>query len=131
MNTTCAKVLAFTTSSTLMTGLVFPIRELRDQPYLPISNTPTPQPDQPHTPHGGNSPVELSVSNDFVASGAWSNVSAQTISMSSDVTWLLPSSGTRLQHDLWIATRLRQVGINVIVQLPSPKLGDCADVRPG
>jgi hypothetical protein len=116
MNTTCTKVLAFT-----MTGLVFPIRELSDpQPYLPISDTSPQLPwDQPHTPDGENFPVEGTVMNDLVASGARSNVSAQMMSVSSG-DWILPSSGPQLPRDLSIATRLRQAGINVVVQPSGP-----------
>ena len=89
--------------------------------YLPVSPI---VPYQPHTETGESSPTMLVISNDLVVSG--SNVHAQIMTSASAATWVLESDESTFDLDRYMAERFRQVGINVVVRLYSPKSSDSA-----
>jgi hypothetical protein len=87
--------------------------------YIPVIPS---LPDQPHTPDGENMPIEGRVLNDLAASGARANVNARTFSVSSS-DWVLQSSPEKFSYDLYMADKLRLVGVNLTVLAP-PKTPD-------
>jgi hypothetical protein len=72
---------------------------------------------EPHTHAGESAPVGLILHTGLSASGGFGNVSAGVISTSSSSVWVLPSTTSTFLRDVDFASRLRQVGITVYVQL--------------
>lgn len=76
--------------------------------YLPVSNAP----DEPHTPHEDNEPIEPRVGVEWGATGTNSSAAITSTSWTA-TTLLLPSDS-----DPYIVTRLTQAGLIVSPILP-------------